>query len=361
MIKSVYVHIPFCSHICSYCDFPKIFYSKKHIKDYLDCLKNEINSIYQNDVIDTLYIGGGTPTSLDSEELKYLFEILKVFKLNNNYEWTVECNLENLTEDKLKLFKEYGVNRLSIGIQTFNRKNLDFLNRKTCDTSIIYKAKELGFNNINVDLIYAIPDETIEDLKFDLEEFLKLDISHISTYSLMIEENTILAINKTKPIDQEIDYDMYKCICDTLEKNGYIHYEISNFSRSGYESKHNLTYWNNNEYYGFGMGASSYINDLRITNTKSLNKYLNKEYIYDSEKVNNKLKMEYEMILGLRKIEGIDLDKFKEKYHKDIREVYDIDKVLKEGKLIVENNHLKISKNYLYLSNEVLINFVGEE
>ena len=360
MIKHCYVHIPFCSSICSYCDFPKMLYEKKFINSYLDALEREINEIYKGDILDTLYIGGGTPSSLSVDELKRFFDILKVFKLNEKYEYTVECNLENLDIDKLKLFKSYGVNRLSIGVQTFNTKYLDFLNRKTCDTSIIEEAKKLGFNNINVDLIYALKEETLEDLDNDLDKFLSLDITHISTYSLIIEDNTVLSINNIKPIDEDVDFDMYNLICKKLSDNGYIHYEVSNFSKSGYESKHNLAYWNNQEYYGFGLGASSYIDSTRITNTKSIFKYINGEYIYLEEVLDKKEKMEYEMILGLRKMKGVNINDFKNKYGVSIEEYFDIEKLLKEGKLIKEDGYIKISSDFIYLSNDILINFIGE-
>ena len=360
MIKHCYVHIPFCSSICSYCDFPKMLYEKKFISRYLESLKDEIDLVYKGDTLDTLYIGGGTPTALDLNELKQLFNIFKVFKLSDSYEFTVECNLENLTEEKLLLFKEYGVNRLSIGVQTFNKNYMEFLNRKSIDTSIINIAKKMGFDNINVDLIYALPNETIDDLKNDLNSFLKLGINHISTYSLIIEPNTVLSINNVSNIDEDLDYEMYKIICNTLKDNGFVHYEVSNFAKPGYESKHNLSYWNNQEYYGFGLGASGYIDKTRYTNTKSIFKYMNKEYVYEKEPLSKKDIMEYEMILGLRKIKGVDMTLFKDKYGVSIDEVFDIDNLLKEGKLIKENGYIKINTDYLYVSNDILVSFIGD-
>ena len=358
MIKSVYIHIPFCTHICSYCDFPKVYYDCGYTKKYLKVLKEEIKQKYKGEIIDTLYIGGGTPSSLNILELKELFEITKIFKLSENYEFTFECNLENLNEEKLRLFQFYKVNRLSIGVQTFNKKFSKFLSRESIDTKIIKTAQKLGFNNINVDLIYAIPNQTINDLKKDLAKFIKLNISHLSTYSLMIEPNTLLGINYIEPIDEDLDYDMYKYICKFMKQNGFKHYEISNFAKVGFESKHNLTYWNNEEYYGFGMGASSYINDERTVNTKSITKYINNKYEYQIDKLDKRSKMEYEMILGLRKIDGVDLKKFQEKYKKDVKDVFDIESLLKKGELKLENNHLKIPEKYLYISNDILISFI---
>ena len=360
MIRHCYVHIPFCSSICSYCDFPKMLYEKKFINSYLDSLKYEINSKYSGDILDTLYIGGGTPSVLSIDELEVLFKILKIFKLSDNYEFTVECNLENLTLDKLKLFKRYGVNRLSIGVQTFNKKYLDFLNRKTCDTSIIKSAKKLGFDNINVDLIYAIDGETLDELNSDIDKFLSLGINHISTYSLIIENNTVLSIKNIKPIDEDIDFDMYNLICKKLSDNGYNHYEISNFAKDGYESRHNLSYWNNLEYYGFGFGAAGYINKTRYNNTKSIFKYINHNYIYEIEELDKKSIMEYEMILGLRKIKGVDMALFKDKYGISINEAFKISELLEKGKLIIENGFIRINPRYLYVSNDILVSFIGD-
>lgn len=360
MISSVYIHIPFCSNICTYCDFAKMYYDQNIVSKYLKTLRKEIEQNYKNDLIKTIYIGGGTPTSLNIKELEELFDIIKIFKLDEKFEFTIECNLENLTLEKLELFKKNKINRLSIGVETFNEENKKFLNRKSIDTTIIYEAKKL-FDNINIDLIYALPNQTIDDLDNDLNEFLKLDINHISIYSLMIEDGTILKLNNIEPIDEELDYKMYKHICKKLNDNNYIHYEISNFAKKGYESKHNLVYWNNEQYYGFGLNAASFINDKRITNTKSMTKYLNEDYIYEIEEIDKRKNMEYELILGLRKIEGIDLNNFYDKYKLNLEEVFDIKKILEEGKLIIINNHLKIPEEYLYISNDILVNFVGEE
>lgn len=357
MIKSAYIHIPFCKTICSYCDFPKILCNNKYIDKYLDSLDYEINKYYKNEILNTIYIGGGTPSSLSLIELKKLFNILSKFKLNENYEYTIECNLDSLTKEKLDLFKQNKINRLSIGIQTFNNKHLKFLNRENNNLEILKYAKKI-FDNINIDLIYAIPNQTLDELDKDLKSFLKLGINHISTYSLIIEDNTMLKINNIKNIDEELDLKMYNLICNKLEKSGFNHYEISNFSKKNYESKHNLNYWNNDEYYGFGMGASGYIDNIRYTNTKSITKYINKIYRYEIEQLDENLKMDYEMILGLRKLEGVSLDNFKKKYNKEIEKVYDIDYLIKEKKLIKENNYLKINKDYLYLSNDILIKFV---
>ena len=221
-------------------------------------------------------------------------------------------------------------------------------------------CKDLGFNNINVDLMYAIPGEDLNCLNNYLNFVLSLDIEHISTYSLIIEKNTKLYINNIKNISEEEDYLMYKKILEKLKLNGYNHYEISNFSKNNYESRHNLCYWNNNNYYGFGLGASSYINDERITNTRSINKYLNKDFNRVIEKITTYDKMSYEMILGLRLIKGVNKKEFFNKYNKQVEEVFDINKLIKDSLLIDDGDNIYIKEDKIYISNEILINFVKE-
>lgn len=362
MIESAYIHIPFCNYICSYCDFAKMLYQKKWAKTYLKALEQEMKENYQGETLKTIYIGGGTPTSLDLEELEQLLEIMHIFKRDKDYEYTVECNIESLTEEKIKCMKKYGVNRISIGVETFHRNHLKMMNRHHTKEQVvecISTLKRYGFENINIDFIYALPGETIEEVISDLYDFLSLDIPHISTYSLMIEPNTSFYLNHFKPIEEELDFNMYETICKTLKKNGYKHYEISNFSRTGYASKHNLTYWNNQFYYGFGLGASGYIPEIRYTNTRSLTKYCNKEYRLEQEEIDLQTKMENEMILGLRKLEGVDMMQFKQKYGEHIDSIFPIEQLLKEGKLEVHNGYLQIPEDQLYLSNEILIQFIN--
>ena len=347
-ITNCYIHIPFCNTICSYCDFCKLYYVDKYIDKYLDKLEEEINSIYQGEVLETIYIGGGTPSSLNIKQLERLFNILEVFKKSKDIEFTIESNFENITKEKLLLYKKYGINRLSFGLESISKKNLVFLNRNISKEKIndtISTCRELGFNNINVDLMYALPVETIEDVKDDLNYIFSLDIEHISTYSLIIEDHTILKINNIKNISEDLDYEMYKLICKEMFNHNYEHYEISNFSKPGYYSKHNLCYWNNDNYYGFGLGASSYLGNRRITNTRSLNKYLDGKYILEDIELSDKEVIEYKIMLNLRKAEGISLDEI------DL----DVDDLIKEGLLIRNNHHLRIPEDKWYISNEIII------
>ncbi len=363
-IKSAYIHIPFCKRICSYCDFCKIFYNKKLVTNYLQALEKEITSIYQGEELNTIYIGGGTPSALSVEELEYLFKILNKLKKSNKIEYTIEGNFESTTKEKLLLYKKYGINRLSFGLESINKKNLQFLERTVDEKQVINTlktARSLGFNNINVDLMYALPNETMDDLIVDLNYLLKLGVEHISTYSLIIEPNTKLGINSVKNIDEDLDSAMYETICHELRKNDYKHYEISNFAKTGYESKHNLCYWNNNEYYGFGLGASSYLNNQRITNTRSITKYLKEDYQKEVETLSKKDTIEYEIILNLRKSSGINLEEFQKKYQEELRSLYNY-KDLVATELLQENSKsLLIPENKWYISNEIILKMLEGE
>ncbi len=362
MCKACYIHIPFCHNICSYCDFCKFLYNPKWVAVYLDALKKEIMDRYLEEEVTTLYIGGGTPSCLDTTELNRLFKILSLIKKSSLCEATIECNIEDITEEKLLIFKANGINRLSIGIESFKAENLNFMERPLLKFREVQEkialCRRLGFNNINLDLIYALPNETLKDVKTDLKYLLKLKPEHISTYSLMIENNTKLRVLNTEEIDEELDYNMFLEIGKTLEEMGYNHYEISNFALKNKESKHNLTYWHNEEYYGFGLGASGYIDGIRYTNTKSLKKYLLGTYVAEEEIVKGQEKMNYEVMLNLRLKEGINMAKFKEKYGVDIESVYDLKKLYKNKDLIKKKGNIYINPGKIYVMNEILLKII---
>ena len=353
---SIYIHIPFCTTICTYCDFCKMYYNKKYVGEYLDSLKNEIEERYKGEKVKTIFIGGGTPTSLDENELIKLLEIIKIFDVCDNIEFTIESNIESITEDKLKIMKDYGVNRLSIGVQSLNDDVIKILGRVHTKEEVYSKVALVKkyFDNVSIDMIYAVTSD-VEAVKTDIRELLKLDIPHISAYSLIIEDKTILKINDFQSIDEDVDYKMYRYIEQTLEDNGYIHYEISNYAKKGYESKHNLVYWNNEEYYGFGLSSTSYIGNVRRENTKNLNKYLNGIYLAEENYEDKDVRMENEIMLGLRKVEGLNLDTFKKKYNIDLDTRYNITSLIETGYLVKEGNRLKINKKYIYTSNEILL------
>lgn len=360
MIKSIYIHIPFCRKICTYCDFCKAFYNKEYVNKYLDSLEQEIKNTYKNECVETIYIGGGTPSCLDIDELNKLFGILNIINKDNLKEFTIECNIEDIDEEKLKLFKDNHINRISIGLQTTNKEILKTMNR-SINIDVLEKINLVKkyFDNINIDLMYGFTNQDITDIDKDIDLIIDLGITHISTYSLILEENTKLYINKYKRINDDKDYEIYKYICKKLEENDYIHYEISNFCKKGYESNHNLCYWNNENYYGFGLGSSGYIDNIRYTNTKSINKYLNNEYVLDKEYVDLKSNMEYEMILGLRKLDGVNKDMFYNKFSKNIEDIFDIIDMKNKNLLEEKNGYIRIPKDKLYIENSILINFVG--
>ena len=360
-IHSAYIHIPFCSSICSYCDFCKLFYNEKLVNDYLTSLEKEIITRYKNEELNTLYIGGGTPSCLSMKELKKLFKIINIFKLSHNYEFTIEVNVNDITEEKLSLFKKNKVNRISIGIETVNSKFMPFLNRYCEKEDVLNKINIVKkyFDNFNIDLMYAFPNQSVEEVIDDLSFVVELNPKHISIYSLIIEEHTKIYIDKVKPIDEEIESSMYYKIIDYLKAKGFNHYEISNFSLSGFESKHNLVYWNNEKYYGFGLGASGYIDNIRYTNTRNIYKYNELSYDYLSEKIDKKINMEYEMILGLRKTSGILKKDFIKKFSFPIEESFDIIELVNNKLLIDDGERIYIPEDKLYISNSILVNFVG--
>ena len=360
-MDAVYIHIPFFLYFCTYCDFCKIYLNDKFVLPYLNSLANEIKDKYQGEEIKTIYIGGGTPSSLSIKDIKYLLDLTKIFNINNLVEFTFECNLNDINEELLDLLRSYNVNRLSIGIESFNEKKLSFMNRyHTFDEAKekINLCRKYGFDNINIDLIYGIPKETIGVLKKDLKQVLELKPEHISTYSLIIEDNTVIGISKMTPIDEELDEEMYNQICNILKKKDYIHYEVSNFAKKGYASKHNINYWLNNNYYGFGLGAHGYIGNIRYENTKSITKYINGDYVLDQTLLSKEEDMNNMIMLGFRLLNGINLKYFYERYNVNLQEQYDIQKLLDEKKLLYKDGYLMINPKYIYVMNEILIQLI---
>ena len=360
-IDAVYIHIPFCNYICAYCDFCKVFYNREYVNKYLEALDKEIKANYKGEIITSLYIGGGTPSSLSLDELERLFNILKIFTLSKDCEITMEANTDSLTLDKIKLLKKYGVNRVSLGIETINKKLQEVIERRTSKESIINcinNLKKEGITNINVDLIYAIKGETLDDLKKDIDFLISLDVPHISTYSLIIEDNTKLKIKGVKNIDKSIDSEMYDMISSILKNNNYIHYEISNFSKEGYSSKHNLKYWYNLEYYGFGVGACGYIDNIRYTNTRSITNYIKGKTVIDEEILSIKDKIFYEIMLGFRTNLGINKKSFKNKYNINIEELFNYKRLVKDKILLDDSCCLRVSEEYFYVLDEVTLKFL---
>ncbi|HIR48536.1 MAG TPA: radical SAM family heme chaperone HemW [Candidatus Faecimonas gallistercoris] len=356
MIRSCYIHIPFCKKICSYCDFCKLFYDTGYVLSYLDSLDEEILKNYQEEELNTIYIGGGTPSCLSICELKYLFSILSRFKRSKDCEITIEANFDSITKEKIDLFLEFGINRISFGMETTHEWILKKMNR-SLDLSyvkeIICYCREKGLTNINLDLMYAFPGESIQEVEEDVSFLLSLDVNHISTYSLILEEHTSLYLQHSSLVDEDMDARMYQRICEMLKD--YVHYETSNFAKDGKYSRHNLCYWNNWEYYGFGLGASGYILNIRYANTRSMTHYLQGNYRYQEEKLSTYDKMEYEVILNLRTKWGISKNKFFQFYGKNLEEVYPYQKLIDQGYLIEKDDNIIIPYSYWYLSNEIIV------
>ncbi len=365
MTTSLYIHIPYCNTICTYCDFCKMFYNETQTEKYLDSLKEELKEVYRQEKLKTIYIGGGTPSCLSINNLKKLLSMIETVKKEENVEYTIECNFSSTTKEKLDLLKSYGINRLSFGLETINKKGEEYLGRKNNLNhvrKIISYAKQIGLTNINIDLIYAYKNQTKKDLEQDIDFILSQDPSHISTYSLIIEKNTKLAIKKEKPIDSELDYEMYELICKKLKEAGYLHYEISNFAKPGYKSRHNLVYWHNENYYGIGLGAAFYHNNKRGKNTRSITKYLKGIYHLEYENIKKEDKMIYEVILNLRLTKGINKKDFFKKYNIKIEEVFSYHHLVDIKLLLEEGDYLKIPEDKIYISNYIIEEFIyGKE
>lgn len=361
MTDSVYIHIPFCKHICTYCDFCKMLYNEEYVIKYLVALNNEIKDKYNNEELETLYIGGGTPSALSPKSLLYLMNIIKIFKLKDIYEFTFECNIYDINEELLQVLKDNGVNRLSIGIESFNEDNLALMERECNFNDTLNKinlCRKMGFNNINLDLIYALPFETISTLKKDITNILKLNPEHISTYSLQLEDNTLLKIKGYESINEDLDFKMYKTIMRKLKWHGYNHYEVSNFAKKGYESKHNLNCWHNNEYYGFGLSASGYYEGVRYNNTLNLFKFFEGNYTNSKEIVGLDDQKKYALMLGLRLMNGINVSSFNEKYQTSLLDYKNVSDLLKTKELILKKDNLIINPKKIYVMNSILVKLI---
>mgnify|MGYP005786047441 CR=1 FL=1 len=321
----IYIHIPFCKQKCYYCDFVSYCNKDNLIEKYIQAVKKEIQLQEIIKEIDTIYIGGGTPSYIEAKYIKEILEEIKTKNISKEAEITIEVNPGTVTLDKLQEYKNCGINRLSIGLQSTQNNLLKTIGRIHNFEEFLetYKmARKVGFKNINVDLMLGLPNQKISDLKESLEKVLELKPEHISVYSLIVEENTPIAdkIEKNELIlpEEETERNMYWYVKNTLELNGFHHYEISNFAKKGFESKHNLNCWEQQEYIGIGTAAHSYVENVRYSNTENLEKYIdnieqgtpeNNKIIHEVQNENDK-KKEF-MLLGLRKIDGIKISEFK--------------------------------------------------
>ena len=356
--KSLYIHIPFCEHLCPYCDFTKLFYFKKFSKPYLEALFKEIDS-YHLTKMDTIYIGGGTPTSLSDEEFESLLKKVSNL-LNDGGEFTCEANVENLTPQKLSLMARYGVNRLSVGIQSSHDDRLSQIGRfHTFEKAVqvIKDGRDAGFKNINVDLMYGFPGQTLEEVQEDVRNILKLKTEHVSIYSLIVSPGTLFFyknIKEQNPDDSRLFYDT---ILKMMREAGFERYEISNFSKPGYESRHNFVYWHNQEYYGVGLGASGYLNGVRYKNTDKLEEYLKGNYVSETEKVNEKLLREYFLMTHLRLKEGFSLKEYWDLFHEDFLDKYRsiVDDYLNRKLAVVKDEKFAFTDDGLIIMDSLIL------
>ena len=371
---SVYIHIPFCESRCHYCDFCSSLLNEENVKKYFEYLKKEINlqeEFLKDKIIDTIFIGGGTPSSVDSKYIKEILEKLSNFQFSKNIEITIESNPNSLTREKAEAYFSSGINRISIGAQSFNDdilKRIGRIHKKDDIYRAIENARSAGFKNINLDLMLALPDQKFSDIKKSLEEIKKLDLPHISYYSLILEENTKLFLEHEKsplsfPTENE-DRKMYHYVVSELEKNGLKQYEISNFAKKGFECRHNMTYWKLRDYISFGLSASSNIGNKRYTNYYSFKDYyealdIGENPIVFSENLTKTDRMNEFIMMGLRLNSGVDLIEFEEKFKENFLKTYEreIEKNINSRLILLDGNKIRLTDMGRDLSNQVELDF----
>ena len=370
----IYVHIPFCKKKCDYCDFISYCGKDDLIEKYVDSVKKEIEHVKIKSEITTIYIGGGTPSYIDSKFIVQILENIKEKNIAQDAEITIEVNPGTVTQEKLQDYIDCGINRISIGLQTTNDELLKQIGRIHNYEQFLetYKlAKKVGFKNINVDLMLGLPNQRIIDLKESLENVLKLAPKHISVYSLIVEEGTPIANKiengKLKLPDDELERNMYWYVKNTLELNGYKHYEISNFAKKGYESKHNINCWNQMEYVGIGTAAHSYRDITRYSNTEDIKEYIKnvQKGEFEKNRIIHEIQKEEDskkefMLLGLRKIDGIKISEFKNKFGDNPIYLYrnELKKLSDEKLIIIQDDNIRLSNKGIDLANLVWEEFV---
>lgn len=356
MVANVYIHIPFCKSKCKYCSF--VSYPRLELKEkYLDALEKEIKFRYKGEKLNTLYFGGGTPSVLTSDEINRL---ISLFNTNENTEITVELNPETITQT---YFEKLNANRLSFGCQTFDDNILKLIGRrhnaKDVENAVI-SAQNAGFKNISLDFIYGLPTQTLEGFKNDLQHAISLGIQHISLYGLKIDENCFFYNNPPQNLpNEDAQADMYLTAIETLKD--FKHYEISNFAKDGFHSNHNLNYWKNNSYYGFGVSAHGYENNIRYFNTSNLEDYINNPTTHETEhKLTKQEQLEEEIFLGFRKISGINVEKINQKFDIDFRQKYAtvLNKYILYKYLLETNSGFKLTTGGILISNVILSEFL---
>ena len=371
---SIYIHIPFCESRCHYCDFCSSLLTESNVEKYFEYLRKEIKShedFLRDKLIDTVFIGGGTPSSVDPKFIKEIMEDLSAFEFSKDSEVTIESNPNSLTREKAQVYFSSGINRISIGAQSFNEeilKRIGRIHKKEDIYMAVDNARSAGFENINLDLMLALPGQKFSDIEESINEVEKLKLPHISYYSLILEERTKLyRDHENSPLafpNEVEDRKMYHYVVDELEKIGLKQYEISNFAKEGYECRHNMAYWKLRDYISFGLSASSNIGNLRYTNFYDFKDYYealekNKSPIVFSEKLSKTDRMNEFVMMGLRLNSGVDIDEFNEKFNENFLKIYEqeIEKNLKSGLIILDDDNLKLTEKGRDLSNQVELDF----
>lgn len=378
-MAGAYIHIPFCSHICYYCDFNKVFIEGQPVDDYVDMLIREMNLVmasHPDERIETVYVGGGTPTTLTPAQLERLITGIRAALHFDAGEFTFEANPNDLlTTDKLQVLHDNGVNRLSIGVQSFNDDILKRIGRthRAADVyQAIANARKVGFENLSIDLIFRLPQQTREDFLASLHQALDLDLPHYSTYSLILERKTIfynlMRKGRLQLPNQDTEADMYQDAIDLMATHGLAQYEISNFAKPGYQCQHNLLYWRNDHYFGFGAGAFGYVGRDRYHNFGPIQQYLaplheHKVPVIEHHLVPLEEQVEEEMFLGLRTREGVSRQRFAERYHMSVEAVYGelIDQLVDQQLLEVDDQRIRLTNKGQFLGNEVFQQFLLDD
>ncbi|MDY3035326.1 MAG: radical SAM family heme chaperone HemW [Absicoccus sp.] len=354
----VYVHIPFCDSICAYCDFFRYKTNTSMQKKWLDRLLEEIDSLSFSS-IETLYFGGGTPSSLSNSMLEPIVKRFQPY-LAQNYEWTIECNPETLTQQKIQMYAQWGINRISLGVQSFQPSILDTLGRKHTPEDIfqcIQYCRDHGIQNISIDLMYGLPKQTMADLQRDLDTFLRLDLPHLSIYSLQIEPHSIFGKQGIAPCDPDLEADMYEKIRQELTNAGYEQYEISSYCKNGMYSRHNLCYWDDSDFVGIGCGASGRIHGKRYDHNSSVQDYIQhgsiREYVESDPPFEA-------IMMSLRTSFGLNVQAWNQKYHRDFEKEYQ--PVLKKyaNDLKIQNGRCVCTPAGLEILNTILVDFLED-
>ncbi|VTS23452.1 coproporphyrinogen III oxidase [Streptococcus porcinus] len=369
--SSAYVHIPFCTQICYYCDFSKVFIKNQPVDAYLQALIAEFRS-YEISQLKTLYIGGGTPTAINAQQLDYLLtELTRNLDVASLEEFTIEANPGDLDAEKIAVLQASAVNRVSLGVQTFNDKHLKQIGRSHNEAQIyetINSLKAAGFSNISIDLIYALPGQTLEQVKENVAKAIALDIPHLSLYSLILEHHTVfmnkMRRGKLNLPTEDLEAEMFEYIIQEMEAHGFEHYEISNFGKPGYYSQHNLMYWNNDHYYGCGAGASGYLDGIRYRNRVPIQHYLKAVQEGNARLTEEVLTleemMEEELFLGLRKKFGVSIAQFEAKFPYSFKERYGqiVEELVAQGLLVDDPQRVRMTKRGLFLGDSVAEKFI---